>query len=116
MIAAIWSITYALSAIYLPGLADVYGRKKMYTIAVILQAIFFFLMFFTWSFASMVVVNGVIGAVGGVVFSVGPILMYESLHSRNVALIGTFCDLEAHFVSISSPSKFVVNLSFRCNL
>ena len=35
---------------------------------------------------------------------------------KNVVLIGTFCDLGAHFVSISSPSKFVVNLSFRCNL
>ena len=82
-------ISWAISAIFLPRFADIYGRKPLYIASVTGFTLSYAIMFYIDNPYQMILLFAFNGILASILYSVGPIYMYENVPSNRLAITGT---------------------------
>jgi MFS family permease len=68
---------WSISVLWLPSLADVYGRMWLYRISVLITLVVFSLIFFINNIYGIIVIMGIIGFFSAVRVQIGYVYMME---------------------------------------
>ena len=84
-----------VTLLWLPRFADIYGRKKMYTLGMVLQVIFYTAIMFTRNYYVMLISIFIFGTLISFRNSIGFIYFLELVPKKNRAAAGTaYCVID----------------------
>ena len=82
-------IGWTISLLFVPRLADMYGRKKIFVVGMVLQVLVYFGVIFARSITFMTVMLGISGLINGVRNTLGYVYMMEFVSERHQTVVGT---------------------------
>ena len=88
MIPTVEHLSYAFFVLILPKYADIYGRRLIYSVAIVMAFILYVLVFFMPNATMMIILMFFFGICFAMLYTIGYVNLFESVPKKYVALVG----------------------------